>query len=519
LKEIQLTRPSDFELDDAYRHLSKGGNILAEIEPYDLINTLHNLEGIGFVGIEIPYYMQEAKWVTISGFKGKHGPCFNTGMKASYTGSAMAAFDDDNHLLTKGKESAICEKTGRIYRFSPYRGLINISEGSQELFEQLKSTPVKFDLYSLDDELNALYNHLEHNSGEQDRIFAFYPGPFRSLILNDGTLIKRGEVNSVPKSELEDLIKSDRFVKIKKDTDVDPVFFQEEYIRLGPRCLQMDQKVVDQGAVVQETDINELDFHSMKLLPRLMRLIDQARNCFILTGSDPADEMGCCPSDEVGEANRLVEAGVLSAVSQEVYGDACPVSYYAFKDEIFVHDEDIQFKKNQEFRKRVYLRLNKPRPPKYKSLIRWILLGFVIVSLVFAILKMIDNPGRSKHYSLNERLSVSGDDVILILLFHNRVRCTMCLNMEQHIQTLMSEDYAEMVGNKHIQFFLMDMNKAENKSLIERYSLYTASVVIIKMVDKQEVDTIILNDIWEHHKEGAVFKERVTKELETLLIE
>ena len=61
--------------------------------------------------------------------------------------------------------------------------------------------------------------------------------------------------------------------------------------------------------------------------------------------------MGCCPSDEVGEANRLVEAGVLSAISQEVYGNACPVSYYAFKDEIFVHEEDIQFKKNQEIRR------------------------------------------------------------------------------------------------------------------------------------------------------------------------
>jgi hypothetical protein len=519
LKEIQLTRPSDYELDDAYRQLSKGGNILVEIDPCDLINTLSKLKGIGFVGIEMPYYMQEGKWITISGFKGKHGPCFNTGMKASYTGSALAAFDDDNHLLIKGKESAVCEKTGTIYRFSPYRGLIKISEGSQEFTEQLKSRPEKFDLYSLDDELNALYKHLKHNSGQQERVFAFYPGPFRSLILNDGTIIKRGEVNSIPESELEDLVKGDRFIKIKKDTDVDPVFFQEEYIRLGPRCLQMDQKVLDQGAMVRETDINELNFHSMKLFPRLMGLIDQDRNCFILTGSDPADEMGCCPSDEVGEANRLVEAGVLSAVSQEVYGDACPVSYYAFKDEIFVQDEDIQFKKNQELRKKVYLHLKKARPPKYKSVIRWILLGFVLVSLVFAVLKVTDKSGRREHYSLYEQLSISGDDVILILLFHNRVRCTMCLNMEQHIRSLMSEDYTELVEDKRILFILMDMNKAENKSLNERFRLYTASVVIVKMIDKEEVDSVILNDIWEHHKDGAVFREKITKELETLLRE
>jgi len=519
LKEILLTRPSDFELDDAYRQLSKGGNVLIEIDPHNLVHTLLKLEEIGFVGIEMPYYLQEGNRISVSGFKGKHGPCFNTGMKASYTGSALAAFDDDNHLLTKGKESAICDKTSIIYNFSPYRGLIKISEGSQELIEKLNSTPIKFDLYCLDDELNALYDRLKHNSGEQDRVFAFYPGPFRSLILYDGSIINRGEVNSVPKSELEDLLRSDRFIIIKKDTGLEPVFFQEEYLRSGPRCLQMDQKVVDLGATVQETDLNELGFQSMKLMPRLMGLIDQDRNYFILTGSDPTDEMGCCPSDEVGEANTLVEAGVLSTVSQEVYGDACPVTYYAFKDEIFVLDEDIQFRKNEEIRKTLSLHLKKSGSSKQKSVIRWILLGFVCVSLVFAILKLTENLSSSEHYSLYKQLSVTEDHAIVILLFHNRVRCTMCMNMEQHIQTLMSDEYADLVKNKQIQFFLMDMNKPENKYLIERFGLYTASVVIVKMKDKEEGGTIILDDIWKHHENDFEFKQLVAKELEILLTE
>lgn len=519
MKEIQLTRPSEYELDDAYRQLSKGGNVLIEVDPHDLTTILQKLEMIGFVGIEMPYFTLEGKWVTVSGFKGKHGPCFNTGMKATYKGSALAAFDDDNHLLTKGKECAICEKTGIIYKFSPYHGLISISEGPEELIEKLRSAPVKFDLYSLDDELNILDDELRNVSGERDRVAAFYPGPFKSLILTDGTIINRGEVNSVPQSELEDLVKSDRFIKVKTDTDVTPVFFQEEYLRIGPRCLQRDRKVVHKGNSVQESNLNELDYHSMKLVPRLMGLIEKDRKYFILTGSDPTDEMGCCPSDEVGEANRLVEAGVLSSISHEVYDNACPVSYYAFKDEIFVHEEDIQFRKNQEIRRKVYQLLKKSGQPKYKSFIKWILLGFVFASLVFAILKMTNNSSINEHFSLYEQLSVANDDAILILLFHNRVRCTMCLNMEEHVQYLLSGKYAELVEDKKIQFFLIDMNKPENKHLIDRFGLYTASVVIVKLMDKEEQDTIILRDIWKHHEDGLTFRESVSKELDVLLIE
>ena len=354
MKEIKLTRPSEYELDDAYRQLSRGGSILIEVDVNNLNSILQKLELIGFVGIELPYFRLQEKWITVSGFKGKHGPCFNTGVNAAYTGSALAAFDDDNHLLIKGKFFPVCDKTSIIYQFSAYRGLISISEGSEKLKNKLKSTPERFDLYSLDDELNTLNNLLKNISGEQDRIPAFYPGPFKSLVLTDGTIINRAEINSVPQSQIEDLVRNDSLIKIKTDAALTPVFYQEEYTRIGPGCLQRHQKVVDQHISAQEINLDELDFHSMKLQPRLTRLIEEDRKYFILTGSDPADEMGCCPSDEVGEANMLVRAGLLSTVSQETYGNACPVSYYAFKGEIFVQDEHIQIQKNKEIRKKVY---------------------------------------------------------------------------------------------------------------------------------------------------------------------
>jgi hypothetical protein len=497
--------------------LSKGGNVLIEIDPPDLNSILSKLEKVGFVGVEIPYYLQESKFVTISGFKGKHGPCFNTGLNAIYEGSALAAFDDDNHLLTRGKASAICQKTGIIYKFPPYRRLINIIERPEKSISNEDPNPEKFDQYSLDDELNALYSSLKNRNKEKKRVTAFYPGPFRTLILADGTIIKRGEVNSVPESGIENLIQTDRLIKLKTSTEADPVFFQDEYEHHGPGCLQISQKVADQNIEVHQVDLNEIDFNQMKLMPRLKRLIDQDRKYFILTGSDPDDEMGCCPSDEVGEANSLVTAGMLSAVSQEVYGDGCPVCFYAFKDEIFVKDENIQFRKNEKFRREVDHRIKASGLQVYKTIIRWILLGFVGISLVFAFLRITDNFRTDKHYSLYEQLSVIDKDPIVILLFHNRVRCEMCLNMEQHIDTLLQSVYTELVRDNRIQFFLMDMNAPENINHVDRFDLYTASVVLVKMVDREEEEVIILDDIWKDHNNDTVFKKRITVELEMLL--
>lgn len=490
---------------------------MIEIDPAELNSILGKLEKIGFVGIEVPYYQLESKFITISGFKGKHGPCYDTGLSAAYEGSALAAFDDDNHLLTKGKNSPICEKTGIIYKFPPYRRLIDIIERPGEPERNMDPISEKFNLYSLDDELNALYSSVKNRNKEKKRIAAFYPGPFRTLILEDGTIIKRGEVNSVPEYDIKNLIQTDRLIKLKTGTDIKPLFFQEEYELHGPRCLQLGQEVIDHDAEVHELNLNQIDFDSMKLLPRLKGLIDEDRKYFILTGSDPADEMGCCPSDEVGEANRLVAAGVLSSISQEAYGDTCPVSYYAFRDEIFIQGGDISFRKNEKLRREVGRRLKRSGVQNHKSVIRWILLGFVGLSLVFAFLKILDNSRHDKHHSLYEQLSVINEDAIVVLLFHNKIRCEMCLNMEQHIHTLLQSDYQEDIRDKRVRFFLMDMNAPENKNHIDRFDFYTASVVIIKMVNRKEEEVIILDDIWKDHKDETVFNERIRKALEKLL--
>lgn len=62
---------------------------------------------------------------------------------------------------------------------------------------------------------------------------------------------------------------------------------------------------------------------------RLLQLIGAREPYLVLTGSDPAVAGGCCPSTQVGVANRLVKAGALQAYAPPAPPDACTVTFYA----------------------------------------------------------------------------------------------------------------------------------------------------------------------------------------------
>jgi len=83
----------------------------------------------GFYGIEI-VKRDERPWRTIKGIefrsltvvahKGKQGPCLERKQAVIYRGPWRKVFDDDGHVLERGRRMAVCDKTFRIYNREPY---------------------------------------------------------------------------------------------------------------------------------------------------------------------------------------------------------------------------------------------------------------------------------------------------------------------------------------------------------------------------------------------------------------
>jgi hypothetical protein len=122
-------------------------------------------------------------------------------------------------------------------------------------------------------------------------------------------------------------------------------------------------------------DFDELDDVSPETRRRLKTVIERSEEFFVLTGSDPAQKDGCCPSNEVGEANKLVRAGLLSSSIDATNAD-CPATIYAFAAEIRKFGDKPGFVRNERLRIAIKDRIERGPRLSRKLMIR---LGLVIV--------------------------------------------------------------------------------------------------------------------------------------------
>jgi hypothetical protein len=459
----------ELTLKDAYRTLPREGevNLYGQIRDLDII--LQTMESAGFIGIEVININSTSGSMNIRAYKGKSGPCYHTGRVALYKGAALAALDDDNHLLLAGKKVSVCEKTARIYKLTGYRKLVACTEGDPDLKAALDSDPVIFNCDSLENDYDELHKMLQDAQPGIELSDLFYPGPFRLLILKDGRVIKRGRNSLVPASFEKQLKNLDNLFKLKNIQSDKIVFFQEIHAQYGSRCLLDIIPVDEVPAEKPETDLSALNKLSPEIKGQLLKLINANKKFFVLIGSDVGDKLGCCPSEVVTAANRLAAAGVLESYRQPVPGETCPVTVYAFRNEMQIKDHDLVFEINENLRKIILDKLNSKTNYSFRHIARLILLPFLIITLTIAFLRIFDSSKGQSRLSLYEQLEPWSRNQEMILLFHYTERCTQCLNMEKFTRELLGQEYQSMLANKEIQFKLVEMDQPENRIVYDHY--------------------------------------------------
>ncbi len=70
----------------------------------------------------------EFRSVTVEAFRGKEGPCLERNQAVIYRGPFREVLDDDGHRMERGVRYAVCDKTWRLYRQSPYEGQFEFVE-------------------------------------------------------------------------------------------------------------------------------------------------------------------------------------------------------------------------------------------------------------------------------------------------------------------------------------------------------------------------------------------------------
>lgn len=367
-KTLTLASPKPGDLQNAYRGLSARGSVTITGAPAEIPDLLLAAEQAGFFGMR-------AAGTTITAHKGKEGPCHDTGRSARYRGAAAGVLDDDNHLISGTLR--VCEKTGRLYSSEAYRGLLDVTDPDPALLARLDKDPAPFDCDTFEADAKALAAKLSSAPAGGERIPVFYPGPFKLLILSDGTMVRRGRLVRLPAAQARELEQKDGASLNLPGTPVDPPNFAELYRERGAACLLS----LDESArPARKADLDALDELQDAMKRRLQAVIARGEEYFILTGSDPAQKDGCCPSNDVGLANKLVDSGILEARGELANSD-CPVTLYAFASEVRPGAGKPVFVRNEPLRAAVRERLEKGPRLSSKALIRLALVAVLALAL------------------------------------------------------------------------------------------------------------------------------------------
>ena len=187
---VRLSEPAAAGVRDAFAALPRRGCLECICRWERRLEILAALEESGAFAIRLEPADGFAA-VRVVALKGKSGPCYDTGRRATYGGDAAAVLDDDRHLIVG--TIRVCEKTGGLYALWPYRDVLNVTEADPKLLARLEIDPVPFDCNTFDADSQRLLAQIEHRSPTADlRVPVVYPGPFRALVLADGSVVRRG---------------------------------------------------------------------------------------------------------------------------------------------------------------------------------------------------------------------------------------------------------------------------------------------------------------------------------------
>jgi hypothetical protein len=531
-----LENPDDGTVRDAFSRLPKRACIEVRCRWERRLELQRILADMGAFAICL-CPLADFREVQITALKGKVGACFETGRSATYAGAALAVMDDDHHLIVG--TIRVCEKTGGLYTLPPYRCALTVTEGDAGLLERLEADPIPFDCntFEPDAERLAAQAFIPGTSGELTTA-VFYPGPFSLMVLRNGAILRRGQCTQIATSLVKDLQDRDGLLVVPplRSQEADrPINYPMAFKSLGAGCLLSAAVTTSASpaAVLGETPdaplskqaLDALRSTSDELRQRLLRLIEGSEPYFILTGSDPKDPLGCCPNTQVGEANRLVDVGLLASYRENA-ADSCTTTIYAFAGEITVRNNHPEFTVNATNRRDAGAVLTRAdrRLRVRRTVLKGVLLLLAGASLVIAGRTALAPflPARSGFdMALVKALNVTTDTHrLFVCLFHGRDTCTACETMGRLCRQTIETEFAPQTRSGLVAFREIAYDEPGNRAIKDRLGLFSSTVGLVWYDHgKPQAIRMLTEATWSLWTDDVAFVRMLRKNIQSMLPE
>jgi hypothetical protein len=200
-----------------------------------------------------------------------------------------------------------------------------------------------------------------------------------------------------------------------------------------------------------------------------------------------------------------------------VQGDQCPVTLYAFKNELSPTETGFNTNIDTELRKKVLKQISRSGALLWQSILKWILLAFVAVSLIFATRQLLQITHSTSQNDLIEILGVSEQAQLQIVLFHNKKRCFQCEQMERFTAELLQNSYREQMQKKSIVFNTIVIDDPKNQEIVDHFGIFSSTVVLMSFEDNKLENARVLYDLIKVYQEEAIFKTKLNHEVEQFI--
>ncbi|MFC1477266.1 nitrophenyl compound nitroreductase subunit ArsF family protein [candidate division KSB1 bacterium] len=164
---------------------------------------------------------------------------------------------------------------------------------------------------------------------------------------------------------------------------------------------------------------------------------------------------------------------------------------------------------------------------KAKKVISYTLTLFVMVSLVYVVFKKIpespelsavmsgsfDQENTVALDSISDEALAARKDVDIVYYFYTNVRCASCMKIENNTKRIVANQFSDMLEDGTIVWKMINTDEPGNHHYIDKYQLYTKSVVLVKIRNGEEVSWKNLDRVWRLLNDDDEYREYITGEI------
>ncbi len=144
---------------------------------------------------------------------------------------------------------------------------------------------------------------------------------------------------------------------------------------------------------------------------------------------------------------------------------------------------------------------------KFVKLLTRVLLGFVLVSVGFALGKEVTLRRQTPAPGADTATSEAVGDKVVVTYLHTTFRCATCNEIERLTKVLVETEFGEELKAGRIEW--REVNFQEDEALAKRYEVVSSCVVVADVRAGKETGFQRLDDVWTRYQNPADFDEYV----------